>query len=411
MRPSRLTPRRPGPPHEFCELNFQRHRQLPELVPAGVAAATLDARQVGPVHAGSVGQGLDRQAAFGSELANGVAELGPAGWDNRHGARPLRPRASATIEHRLWSRRSLLVSAMMGAGGTGDVQGGSVVERLVESTERLYRTLFAMAVGFGLGTAVLGLVIAPFNAYDHAVGRSLGIGAVLVAVTGIALLRRATLFALLRDRPELLLAFAALGVVALWADTGWRSSFYLFSYLVLLMAGVVAGLRWSLVCALILAVGYVAGLGLHGYSWSRLGQLDDQDSIVANTLGYFIAGYCFSAPVAWLGGYVARINQIIEAKPADADERVRTRTKSLSVREVQVTQLVAAGYSNDEIAARLVVSSRTIQSHVASALRKTEARNRAELGVLAVREGLVPLTESVATPAAADGFRDSVGAV
>jgi DNA-binding CsgD family transcriptional regulator len=199
-------------------------------------------------------------------------------------------------------------------------------------------------------------------------------------------------------------------VSALWADTGWRSSFYLFSYLVLLMAAVVAGLRWSMVCALILAVGYVAGLGLHGYSWMRLGRLDDQDSVVANTIGYFIAAYFFSAPVTWLGGYVARINQILQEKPTSPDERARTRTKSLSVREVQVTQLVAAGYSNDEIASRLFVSNRTIQSHVANALRKTEARNRAELGVLAVREGLVPLTEAVASLEDAGGLEAPVAA-
>ncbi len=280
-----------------------------------------------------------------------------------------------------------------------------MVEGLVESTERLYRTLFALAVGFGVATAALGLIIAPLNAYDHATGRSMVIGAALLAITGGSFARRGTLLAALRDRPELLLGFAALGVAVLWADTGWRSSFYLFSYLVLLMAGVAAGLRWSMICASLLALGYVAGLGLHGYSWTRLGQLADQDSVVANTFGYLVAAYFFSAPVAWLGGYVARINQILEERPPDADERTRTRTRSLSVREVQVTQLVAAGYSNEEIAARLVVSGRTIQSHVASALRKTGSRNRAALGVLAVREGLVPLTDTVASLEPAEGRR------
>jgi DNA-binding NarL/FixJ family response regulator len=56
-----------------------------------------------------------------------------------------------------------------------------------------------------------------------------------------------------------------------------------------------------------------------------------------------------------------------------------------------VVQLVAEGHSNAAIARQLFVSSRTVQSHVASAMRKTRSANRTELGVLALREGLAPL--------------------
>lgn len=68
----------------------------------------------------------------------------------------------------------------------------------------------------------------------------------------------------------------------------------------------------------------------------------------------------------------------------------RTRTQELSVREVEVVQLAAAGLTNEEIAGRLFLSGRTIQSHVRTAMRKTEAKNRAELAAIAVRDGLVP---------------------
>lgn len=69
------------------------------------------------------------------------------------------------------------------------------------------------------------------------------------------------------------------------------------------------------------------------------------------------------------------------------------RTGSLTVRELEVVRLVAGGMTNDDIAQRLVVSPRTVQAHVASAMRKTESSNRTVLGVLAVREGLVPFRE------------------
>lgn len=270
---------------------------------------------------------------------------------------------------------------------------------LVEATERLYRSLFAAAVGFAVGTALWGMVIAPFNGFNDHAGLSLGLGVVLAVVALGAFAHRHRLFLLLRRHQAWLLAAVALSVAVLWLDGGWRSSYYLASYAAIALAAVAAGLRWAFVCAALLAGGYVAGLAVNGYSWAELKALNDADSVVANTGGYLIAAFFFAAPVRWLGGYVARINQVIEGgedrepgTPSDSalDAEARRQTDALSVREVEVVQLVAGGATNDEIAARLVLSPRTIQSHVKSAMEKTATRNRTELAVLAVRAGLVP---------------------
>jgi DNA-binding NarL/FixJ family response regulator len=61
---------------------------------------------------------------------------------------------------------------------------------------------------------------------------------------------------------------------------------------------------------------------------------------------------------------------------------------SLTEREREVVTLVAAGLSNDEIAARLIVSPLTAKTHVSRAMTKLAARDRAQLVVIAYASGL-----------------------
>jgi DNA-binding NarL/FixJ family response regulator len=63
--------------------------------------------------------------------------------------------------------------------------------------------------------------------------------------------------------------------------------------------------------------------------------------------------------------------------------------KSLTDREREVMALVGEGLTNDEIAARLVVSPATAKTHVSRSMVKLGARDRAQLVVFAYESGLV----------------------
>jgi DNA-binding NarL/FixJ family response regulator len=61
---------------------------------------------------------------------------------------------------------------------------------------------------------------------------------------------------------------------------------------------------------------------------------------------------------------------------------------SLTTREREMVAWVATGRSNDEIARELVLSPDTVRTHVSRAMVKLAARDRAQLVVFAVQEGL-----------------------
>jgi len=65
------------------------------------------------------------------------------------------------------------------------------------------------------------------------------------------------------------------------------------------------------------------------------------------------------------------------------------RVDQLSPREREVLKLLSLGYTNQEIAERLVVSARTVESHRAHLMTKLRAKNRAEMVRHALGAGLL----------------------
>ncbi len=78
--------------------------------------------------------------------------------------------------------------------------------------------------------------------------------------------------------------------------------------------------------------------------------------------------------------------------------RRRQGPAGLTEREVDVLRLLARGFSNKEIASRLVISRKTVGKHVEHIYAKIGASNRAAASLFAVQHGLLPEAPPTQTP-------------
>lgn len=120
-------------------------------------------------------------------------------------------------------------------------------------------------------------------------------------------------------------------------------------------------------------------------------------AIQAGALGYLLKD---SAPQA----LVQAIRDVYEGKsslhPSVALKVIQELKKPpelpptaepLTDREVEILKLVAEGLTNQEIAGRLVVSERTVRTHVSNILSKLHLANRTQAALYALREGIARL--------------------
>jgi DNA-binding CsgD family transcriptional regulator len=79
----------------------------------------------------------------------------------------------------------------------------------------------------------------------------------------------------------------------------------------------------------------------------------------------------------WVGLRLTRPKVINNSPTFELDE-ASLQKLGISKREYEVLELIAAGYSNQEIAEKLFVSTSTVKTHVSNVLAKLDARRRTQ---------------------------------
>jgi DNA-binding NarL/FixJ family response regulator len=64
---------------------------------------------------------------------------------------------------------------------------------------------------------------------------------------------------------------------------------------------------------------------------------------------------------------------------------------NLSVREIQVVELIVKEFNNDEISIQLKISKRTVESHRKNIFKKTQVKSIIGLVILAIKNNLVQI--------------------
>jgi DNA-binding NarL/FixJ family response regulator len=91
-------------------------------------------------------------------------------------------------------------------------------------------------------------------------------------------------------------------------------------------------------------------------------------------------------------GSLARAHDLLDeanARPDPVPARAASNRFGLTVREREVLQLLGRRFSNNEIAATLVLSVRTVERHIANIYTKTGSHSRREARCFAERFGLI----------------------
>ncbi len=286
--------------------------------------------------------------------------------DRRHG----RP---APASRRRWTRlHSWLIAA----------RARDEDDRRRELTLNWLLLLSIALAGLEAGIRVPDVIQGGAGASDHAATLVVACGAGAIFTGLLVLSRRGKQ---VHAAWGLLCGYYALAAWLFVAEGVEETAAIMLCAMVVVAGGVLLGSRVSAAAVLLLTTTLITVAALESagvlHAGDKAGDVVDQFGI-GGALGAL--ALVLSARTSERRGSVGELLSGGNGRSPDLPEEL---IATLTVREVQVVRLVAAGRSNDEIARELFVSPRTVHTHVSNSLRKTGCANRTELAVLAIQDG------------------------
>jgi DNA-binding NarL/FixJ family response regulator len=127
--------------------------------------------------------------------------------------------------------------------------------------------------------------------------------------------------------------------------------------------------------------------------------MHDDDETVSGGLAAGARGYLLKsdseqnleAAISALGANRPYFSSLVSELLLEAavQKRKRSMLENFTVRELEVAQLIAEGNSNKQIARRLNISVKTVESHRAAAMRKAGVRTAADFVRFAIKHNLI----------------------
>ena len=125
---------------------------------------------------------------------------------------------------------------------------------------------------------------------------------------------------------------------------------------------------------------------------------DDEETVngglSAGARGYLLktdSGQHLEAAILALGARKPYFSSLVAEMLLEAavTDRKKSRLESFTARELQIAQLIAEGNSNKEVAGRLDIAVKTVESHRAAAMRKAGVRTAGQFVRFAIKNNLI----------------------
>lgn len=262
------------------------------------------------------------------------------------------------------------------------------IESVATVLDRHARQVFGMALLFGVVAHLIGL----FGVLTHSegVGTATTVGIIAECVLVILFCYRRKAFEITRRRPIVLIPFSLFCAMVMVSDRPmYQSAYYEIAFVPFVFACFTGWRLWVVPAAAIAIGAYAATVLFVDSRGSKPLPADAWVFAASDLLEFALIAMVIAV---FSGIFSRRVSRYLASagSPDGASARRSRQADSfivrLSPRELEVALLVATGMTNDEIAERLFLSTRTVEGHVAAARRKAGCSSRTALAVRVARD-------------------------